>query len=41
VSWWAAGILAVGSIVSALLLEPGQAPASEAAAAEPVPEAAG
>ena len=41
VFWWAAGILAVGSIVTALLFERSQAPAPEAAATEPVPEAAG
>ena len=41
VFWWAAGILAVGSIVTALLFERGRAPAPETAAGEPVPEAAG
>jgi hypothetical protein len=41
VFWWAGGILAVGSIVTALLFERGQARAPEAAAAEPVSEAAG
>jgi hypothetical protein len=41
VFWWAAGILAAGSIFTALLFEHGQAPAPEAAAAEPVAEAVG
>jgi hypothetical protein len=39
--WWAAGILALGSIVTALLFERGQAQAPQAAAAEPEPETAG
>jgi hypothetical protein len=40
VFWWAAGILAAGSIVTALLFERGRAPAPETAAGGPVPEAA-
>ena len=40
VFWWAAGILAAGSIVTVLLFERGQGTVSEAAAAEPVLEAA-
>lgn len=40
VFWWAAGILAAGTIVTALLFEPGRAPTPQTAA-EPVPEAAG
>jgi predicted MFS family arabinose efflux permease len=41
VFWWAAGILAAGSLVTALLFERGQALAPEAAGGGPVPEAAG
>jgi EmrB/QacA subfamily drug resistance transporter len=40
VFWWAAGILATGAIVTALLFDGSRAPAPEGAA-EPVPEAAG
>jgi EmrB/QacA subfamily drug resistance transporter len=40
VFWWAAGILTVGAIVTAMLFERGQAPALEVAVAEPVPQPA-